>query len=158
MNTDLATLDWQDDVDEEQQPEPLKQALILYAPGDNPADMGFPPMLPVELAMGEDSPREVCAAYNITKERFAKLITLPAFATAYKNALEMLQKQGMSFRIKAQMQAEEYLKTMWALVHSPHTPANIKADLIKTTIRAAGLEPKESDRAPVMPLQINIQL
>jgi hypothetical protein len=155
MTTELDTLDWQDDEEvEREQPQPL----IVYTAGANPAAMGFPPMLPVELAMAEDSPREVCAAYSITRERFAVLVTLPGFITAYKQAQEMLQKEGMTFRIKARMQAEEYLKTMWAMVHSPHTPANIKADLIKTTIRAAGLEPKESDRAPVMPLQINIQL
>jgi hypothetical protein len=70
----------------------------------------------------------------------------------------MLQKEGMAFRVKARMQSEALLPTSWKLIHSQYTPAAIKARMIEATWRVAGFEPKESDRAPVVPLQINIQL
>lgn len=124
----------------------------------DPSLLGFPPMLPVELALGEDPVREICASYGIDKAAFTKLCANPAFGKAVKDAKEMLAKEGMGFRMKARMQAEALLKTSWALIHSPGTAPSVKADLIKNTFKVAGFEPKESDRAPIMPLQINIQL
>jgi hypothetical protein len=49
-----------------------------------------------------------------------------------------LDKEGVSFRLKARLQAEELLQTSWALIHSPATPATVKAGLIKDTVRWAG--------------------
>jgi hypothetical protein len=34
------------------------------------------------------------------------------------------------------------LKTSWVLIHSPDVSAAVKADLIKSTVKWAGLEPK----------------
>lgn len=108
----------------------------------DPAELGFPPMLPIELAMRTAPVPEICAAYGIDKAGLEALIQNPVFAQAYKGAKEMLQKDGMSFRIKAKLQAEELLKKSWAMIHSDATPTAIKADLIKSTVRWAGYEPK----------------
>ncbi len=115
-------------------------------------------MFPVELALAESPVREICADYGIDKTAFQKLCGNAAFAKAVKDAKEMLAKEGMGFRVKARMQAEALLKKSWQLIHAQHTPAAVAAALIKDTWRVAGLEPKETDRVPVMPLQINIQL
>ena len=123
----------------------------------DPSTLGFPFMLPVEIAMGEDKPKTICEAYGITRDEFAHIVTLPSFARALKEAQEMIAKEG-SFRIKARWQAEGLLRTSWTLIHAQHTPANVKADLIKATFKVAGFEPKADDRAPTSPLQINIQL
>jgi hypothetical protein len=130
----------------------------VYGPHVDPSTLGWPPFLPVELALGEDKPRVICEAYDIDREHFTALLKIPAFQKAILDAREMLSKEGMSFRIKARMQAEALLKTSWDLIHGQHTPANVKADLIKTTMRVAGYEPKEGDRSVIAPLQINIQL
>jgi hypothetical protein len=108
----------------------------------DPAELGFPPMLPFELAMRNAPASEVCAAYNIDKDEFIRLTQDPLFATAYANAREALQKDGMSFRVKAKIQAEQLLKKSWAMIHSDATPTAVKSDLIKATIRWAGYEPK----------------
>jgi hypothetical protein len=47
--------------------------------------------------------------------------------------------------MKARLQAEEMLKTSWRMVQDKETPANVRADLIKATVRWAGLEPKPSE-------------
>jgi hypothetical protein len=132
--------------------------LKLLALHPDPAMIGWPPSLPVELAMGETSPKEICEAYDIDREHFIVLTRNAVFQKAFADAREMLAKEGMAFRVKARMQAEGLLPESWRLIHSQYTPANVKAKLIEATWRVAGFEPKESDRAPGQNLQININL
>jgi hypothetical protein len=53
---------------------------------------------------------------------------------------DKLREEGFSFKVKAQAQAEQYLKEAWRLVHSPLTPANVRASLIQWTAKVAGLD------------------
>jgi hypothetical protein len=127
----------------------------------DPSLLGFPPLLPIELAMRVAPVQEICAAYNISKDQFIELSQDPLFVKAYSDAKEALQKDGMSFRIKARLQAEELLKKSWAMIHSPETPTTVKADLLKATVRWAGLEPKADTGTGGMAgnaFQININL
>jgi hypothetical protein len=130
---------------------------VLTWAHDDPSRIGWPPMLAIELAMGEASVKDICEAYGVTRDRFAQLVKLPGFVKQYEDAKKMLQTEGMSFRAKARLQAEEYLKTSWAIVHNPNTPSAVKADLIKQTWRVAGLEPKEGASVGSA-MQININL
>jgi hypothetical protein len=116
-------------------------AIVLIRP-DDPAFLGFPPMLPIELAMRSAPVSEICAAYDISRDEFVALTNDPMFVKAYAEAKEALQKDGVSFRLKAKIQAEELLKKSWQLIHADHTPTTVKADLIKATVRWAGYEPK----------------
>lgn len=111
----------------------------------NPAELGFPPMLPMELALKIDSPPNICAHYGITKEQFAGIIRHPVFIKQYQEAIEALKVEGMSFKIKARMQAEDYLTTAFAMIKSPGTSDAVRADLIKSTVRWAGYEAKAVD-------------
>lgn len=126
---------------------------------DDPAYLGFPPLLPLELAMQTAPVKDICEAYDITKDQLLELIENPLFAQAYTVAKESLKQDGMSFKMKARMQAEELLKKSWEMIHNEATPSNVKADLIKSTIRWAGLEPKgDSLGAGGTPFMINIHL
>ena len=125
---------------------------------DDPAMVvGFPHLLPIELALGDQPRNEVLTAYDITPERWEVLRKNPAFQKAVRDAIEMLQRDGASFRIKARIQSEALLETSWKIIHSATTPSNVKADLIKHTHKVAGFEPKETVGAGA-PLQININL
>ena len=53
---------------------------------------------------------------------------------------EEVREKGMTFRLKAKAQAEELLTTSWTLIHSGDVSAAVKADLIKSTVKWAGLE------------------
>jgi hypothetical protein len=53
---------------------------------------------------------------------------------------DSLKVEGWSFRKKAQAQAEAYLDLVFGLVNSNTTPVQVKADLIKSTVKWAGLE------------------
>lgn len=111
----------------------------------NPSEIGFPPLLPVELALRIDTPAKVCACYGIGKEQFEALVKHPVFIKAYSDAVESLKQDGMSFKIKAKMQAEEYLKTSFTMVQDKNTSDAVRADLIKATVRWGGLDTKAGE-------------
>lgn len=136
-------------------------ALTPRTPMKPEGDLGFPPTLPVELALKTATVDEICAAYGYTQEAFLNLVTQPAFAAAYKEAQELVQEEGMAFKMKAKMQAEAMLQTSWAIVHDVETPSSVRADLIKSTVRWAGYEPKtqpQEQSGPGLGGGLNIQI
>jgi len=56
-----------------------------------------------------------------------------------------IRDKGMTFKLKARAQAEELLTTSWGLIHSPEVSPAVKADLIKSTVKWAGLEAKADE-------------
>lgn len=143
--TAVAVADRVSNMEPEDQEALLTKLLTLQA--TNPAAIGFPAMLPVELAMAVDTPKNICAAYNLTREQFTQIIQHPVFVKAYQEAIEMLKVDGMSFKVKAKLQSEEYLGTAYAMVKNPNISDAVRADLIKNTVRWAGLDAKAVDVA-----------
>jgi hypothetical protein len=107
------------------------------APSD-PARLGYPPTFPVEIALRTSSTRSLCEAYGIDEDEWELIRHEPLFLADLKRALEMLQQEGMSFKVKARLQAESLLQTSWREIHSPETPPAIRAKLIEATVRWAG--------------------
>lgn len=124
----------------------------------NPAELGYPPMLPVELALRIETPAKICALYGIEKDEFAAIIKHPVFIKAYGEAVESLKTDGMSFKLKARIQAEDYLKTSYQMVHDKNTSDAVRADLLKNTVRWAGYDAKatESGSNNAFNIQINL--
>jgi hypothetical protein len=58
---------------------------------------------------------------------------------------EEIREKGLTFRLKARAQAEELLTTSYMLIHDPSVSPAVKADLIKSTVKWAGLEPKGTE-------------
>ena len=117
---------------------------------NDPASLGWPPSLPLELALRQYPPREICAGYRITRQEYDRLRADPAFRRAVSEAMETLKHdEGASFRLKARAQSEELLKTSWALIHKPldQVSASVKASLIQMTIRCAGLDASIEQKA-----------
>lgn len=115
-------------------------ALIDEPPMRDPAKIGYPPNLAVELALGEHKPRALCEAYGIDEAEWDRLRSNPLFVADVEARLIELQADGVSFKMKARLQAEGMLAENWRLVHDKNTPQNVKADLIKHTVRMAGLD------------------
>jgi hypothetical protein len=127
---------------------------------EDPAEIGYPPTLPIEVALQtapEDTIRE---AYGFSPAQWSALMRSTPFRRDLDNAREMLRTEGMSFKAKARLQAEELLATSWQMIHDAKLPATVRADLLKFTVRAAGLEAKSSEdsKEGVTPLKININL
>lgn len=128
---------------------------------DDPAGMGWPPTLPLEVAMKEMPLKDICASYGISKEDWIKLKDNPSFVAEVAGYIDMLKKEGVSFKLKAKLQAEELLKSSWKLIHdrTGDVPAQVKADLIKSTMRWAGYDAKEGAGGQTgTSLQIQINL
>ena len=116
---------------------------------NDPATLGWPPSLPLELALRQQPVREICAAYGIDKTEYDRLRDDPAFRRAVAEAAETLKEDGASFKLKARAQSEELLKTSWALIHKPldEVSASVKAQLIMFTVRCAGLDASVEQKA-----------
>ena len=126
-------------------PPPPNLPGLTEPPLRNPAELGFPAMLPFELAMKVDTPAAICRAYGLTREDFALLIGHPVFVKAYQEAVEALKVEGMSFKVKARLQAEAYLDTAYALATNAGTSDAVRADIIKNTVRWAGYDAKAAE-------------
>ena len=125
----------------------------------DPAQLAFPPLMPMEIALKVDTLPNICRAYGYSREEFAVLAQHPVFIKAYQEAVEKLKVEGMSFRVKAAMQAEAYLETSYKMVQDEATSDNVRADLIKNTVKWAGLEPKpgaEAGTGQSFNIQINL--
>lgn len=124
----------------------------------DPSLLGYPATLPIEVALKTASPAEIREAYNLSLEDWETLKTHPQFLADLKVASDMVKKEGMSFKLKARMQAEELLATSWQLIHADGTPANVKADLIKSTMRWGGFDNKEVGNGGGSAFNIQINL
>lgn len=137
--------------------------LFIPEPSKDPALGAYPPTLPVEIALKTATIPELCAEYNITRDEWNALRLREDFRADVKAWIERLKEEGMSFKAKAQLQAEQLLVTSWKMIHGgSEVPPAVKADLIKFTIRAAGLDGSASSSANSggnhTALQININL
>jgi len=132
-----------------------------YKPLKDPAEIGWPPTLPIEIALKTAPMNEIRDAYGYTEEQWWALKDNPDFLADLAAAVEMVKKEGMSFKLKAALQAEELLKTSWRLIHAPidEVPSSVKADLIKATARWAGYDNKDvgaAGNANNLNIQINL--
>ncbi|MDE2584093.1 MAG: hypothetical protein KGN39_01750 [Betaproteobacteria bacterium] len=126
------------------------------APSD-PARLGYPPTFPFEVALRTAPITEICEAYGITSEEWNLIRHEELFLSDLAAALECVKKEGMSFKVKARLQAEELLKTSWRTIHDPETPPTVKSALIQATIRWAGYDtPAQAQVATGTGFAINI--
>lgn len=128
------------------------------APRDPAKVGGYPATLPIELALKTAPPADLALEYGYSPDEWNELQHNPAFMSDLVAAVELVRTEGMSFKLKARLQAEELLTTSWKMIHAPHdavAPA-VKADLIKTTFRVAGFDNKEN--AGTTGAQFNIQV
>tara|TARA_Y100001956_G_scaffold30113_1_gene29737 strand:- start:160 stop:549 length:390 start_codon:yes stop_codon:yes gene_type:complete len=82
----------------------------------------------------------ICEAYDLQHHEYMAIKSDVSFMAQVANMRKELEKEGVSFRLKAQMQAECYLDKVWELVQSSNTDPKVKAALIKDTVRWAGFD------------------
>ena len=85
---------------------------------------------------------EVIKRHQITAEDIVIYNRDKVFLKKVEYFRNDIRDKGMTFKVKARAQAEELLTTSWTLIHSPDVSAAVKADLIKSTVKWGGLEPK----------------
>jgi len=88
---------------------------------------------------------EILSQHNMTRADLAWVNQDPLFLGRVRRYRDEIGKDGITFKMKARVQADDLLTTSWVLIHNPATPASVKADLIKSTVKWAGLEPKNDE-------------
>lgn len=123
-----------------------------------PTEASFDPRLAFEVALGHMPIEEIYPRYQLTEFDWMRLAVQPTFKHAVIKYQEEISEQGISFRMKARVQAESYLKDAHLLIKHPMTPPTVKADMIKWTTKVADLEPKQNkdDTGTTFNLQINL--
>jgi hypothetical protein len=89
-----------------------------------------------------DTLDELLKRHRLTPENLLSYKKDPVFLRQVDQYRDEIQTKGVTFKLKARTQAEELLLTSWDLIHHPEVSAAVKADLIKSTVKWAGLEPK----------------
>lgn len=86
--------------------------------------------------------QEIMGRHNITANEILVFKQDPIFLKKVEHYRNEVRDKGLTFKLKARAQAEELLTTSWLLIHDPAVSPAVKADLIKSTVKWAGLEPK----------------
>lgn len=94
-------------------------------------------VLDVALGTGDDA---ILEAYSLQAHTLRNIKAAPLFQAEVARMKKELERDGVSFKLKARLQAEAMLTENWRLVHANATPASVKADLIKSTVRWAGYD------------------
>jgi len=88
---------------------------------------------------------EVKTRHGVSTEDILAFNRDPIFLKKVESYRDEIREKGMTFKLKARAQSEELLTTSWTLIHNPDVSAAVKADLIKSTVKWAGLEPKNNE-------------
>lgn len=116
----------------------------------DPATIGWPPLFPIEIALRVAPIKDLCIEHGISQSEWDFLRTNEGFVNVLAGYAKMIREEGASFKLKARIQSEELLKTSWEIIHATDTPAAVKADLIKHTVRFAGLDASIEQKAKAM--------
>lgn len=111
------------------------------------------------LALGMEDELIVAARHGLSMEAFLELSIQPWFQTQVQAKRAELEKTGVTFKAKAAWMAGELLDQVYLSAASMDSSLNQKHEVLKTLIKAAGLEPKEEKVQNTGPsFQISIDL
>lgn len=125
-----------------------QRARIEAATGEphrSPEDLTFPPKLAFEVALDIEELEVLFARYGLQGEEAVALAGSSVFAAKVREYKTEIVESGVSFRLKAKLQAEDLLTTSYHLARDPLVPAAVRADLIQWTAKMADLEPAKKD-------------
>jgi hypothetical protein len=88
--------------------------------------------------------QEIIGRHGITANDILAFNADPVFLKKVEHYRTEVREKGLTFKLKARAQAEELLTTSWLLIHDASVSPAVKADLIKSTVKWAGLEPKDT--------------
>lgn len=112
-----------------------------YVPESGADVLGFNPMIAFKLALGMGKPSDIFSDYGIALDEARRLIADPVFIGTIKKYKEDVAANGLGFKMKCRIQAEDLLTHSYLIATDPEAPAAVRADLIKWTGKMAGYEP-----------------
>jgi hypothetical protein len=130
---------------------------FLTADSKDPSSLVWPPTLPIELALKTASPADLRVEYGYSTEEWEALRHNQVFLKELAGACELVRQEGMSFKLKAKLIAEENLKEVFRMTRDEKCPPAVRGKLIELTARWAGFDPRTNgeDAANSGALQAN---
>jgi hypothetical protein len=111
------------------------------------------------LALGLEDDLVVSARHGLSVEQYTDLAAQPWFQVQVAAKRAEFEKNGVTFRAKAAWMAGDLLDQVYLQASSVDTGLAQKHDVLKTLIKAGGLEPKDEKDKPSGPaFQISIDL
>jgi hypothetical protein len=123
--------------------------------------LDIPPQLVWECAAGLEDPALIGQRFGFEGDKWERLAQWPPFITAVQNQRAEFERNGMSFRLKAGMMAEEMMSMMFKQAISMDSTILQKLSVFQALTDVAGLKvPKNADvntnAAPKFSITINI--
>ena len=112
--------------------------------------------LVMDVALGT-STESILDAHNLQHHQFESICKNPQFAMQVQSLRKELEKEGATFRLKAQLQADFYLTKVHEMIMSPDTDEKVVTRLIEDTVRWGGLDqPAQLNQGNIAGFSINI--
>lgn len=105
----------------------------------------YPQNFCMELALGLEDEEVLCIRYDLTPYEYECLKENHAFQKDLASWRSRMAEDGLSFKLKARVQAESYLQEIDSIITSIDTSAETKLNAITRCVEWAGLGPKQQD-------------
>ncbi len=79
------------------------------------------------------------AMHGMSGREWARVVPSPAFKAKVAQLRKEISENGLSFRVKARVMAEELLQDVWAIARNPNVPANIRLQAQTRIVEWSGL-------------------
>lgn len=114
----------------------LPAQFIPPDPTDRP-EWSLPLVMDVALGVPEET---ILEAYGLAHHQFERICLTPEFALRVGQLKKDLEKEGATFRLKAQIQADTYLVRAHQMIMNPDTDSRVVTRLIEDVVRWGGLD------------------
>lgn len=113
--------------------------LNLYSPTGPELRPEWSMRLVMDVALGT-STESILEAHDLQYHQFQQICENPQFVARVAGLKKDLEKEGASFRLKAQLQADFYLAKVHEMIMNPDTDERVVTRLIEDTVRWGGLD------------------
>jgi hypothetical protein len=127
-----------------------------------PKTVSFPQIseeMLASVALGLEDELIVAARHGLSIEQYQELAAQPWFQLQVQVKRSEYEKNGVTFKAKAAWMAGELLDQVYVTAASGEASLSQKHEVLKTLIKAAGLEPKEEkvkDTGPGFSISIDL--
>lgn len=111
------------------------------------------------VALGLEDELVISSRHGMSIEQYQELAAQPWFQLQVQVKRSEYEKNGITFKAKAAWMAGELLDQVYVTAASSDASLNQKHEVLKTLIKAAGLEPKEEkvkDTGPGFSISIDL--
>ena len=127
-----------------------------------PKTVSFPQIseeMIASIALGMEDELIVASRHGMSVEEYTELAAQPWFQLQVQMKRSEYEKNGVTFKAKAAWMAGELLDQVYVTAASGDASLSQKHEVLKTLIKAAGLEPKEEkvkDTGPGFSISIDL--